>query len=109
MDLTIYKALNGLAASSDGFEDAIKLFTELAPYMFAALLGALFLARGSLRTQAGRRGAVAAGLSALLALAAAHVISGRAPLHQRLARPVVPERPCDCGFRDCGRDLSAQP
>jgi undecaprenyl-diphosphatase len=74
VDLALYKALNGFAAAHDGFEDPIRFFTEWSPYMFVALLAALFFARGGYATRAGRRGVVAAGASALLALAAAQLI-----------------------------------
>jgi undecaprenyl-diphosphatase len=75
MDLSLYKTLNGLAANHDGFEDPLRFISLYAQYFFAALLAALFFARGKWRSINGRHGVVAAGFSALLALGAAHVIS----------------------------------
>jgi undecaprenyl-diphosphatase len=76
MDFEVYKSLNGLAANADGFEDVFKLVSEASVYVFMALLACLFLARGKWRSPNGRRGVVAAGFSALLALAVAHVVAG---------------------------------
>ena len=75
MDLTVYKALNGLANRHDGFEDVLRLFAVYAQYFFVALLGALFLARGKWRSLNARHGVIAAGFAALLALGAADLIS----------------------------------
>jgi undecaprenyl-diphosphatase len=76
LDLTLYKALNGYAVHHDGFEDILRFFALDAQFFFLALLGALFFARGKLRSVNGRHGVVAAGFSALLALGIAQVIAG---------------------------------
>jgi membrane-associated phospholipid phosphatase len=76
MDLWLLKVLNGLAALSDGFEDPFEFLANQAELMFGLLLAAAFLARGRLASVRARHGVVAAGLSALLALAVAHLISG---------------------------------
>jgi len=75
MDLDVYRALNGFAAGHDGFEDPIRLLALNAQVLFIALLAALYLARGKWRSVNGRHGVVAAGFSALLALAVAHLIT----------------------------------
>jgi len=46
-----------------------------AQYLFLGLLAALFLVRGKWRSRSGRHGVVAAGFSAMLALAVAHLIT----------------------------------
>ena len=76
MDLWLFKLLNGLAAASDGLEDPFEFLANGAEVMFALLLAAAFLAKGRLASARARRGVVAAGLSALLAIAVAHMISG---------------------------------
>jgi undecaprenyl-diphosphatase len=75
LDLEVYKALNGLAANADGFEDVFKFVSEVSAYVFLALLAWLFLARGNWRSANARHGVVAAGFSALLAVGAANVIA----------------------------------
>jgi undecaprenyl-diphosphatase len=75
MDLTLYKALNGFAAQHDAFEDVLRFFAHDAQYLFVALLAGLFLAAGKWRSINARHGVVAAGFSALLGLAIAHVIA----------------------------------
>ena len=75
IDLVLYKALNGFAAGHDAFEDAVRFFALDAQYFFIALLAALFLVTGKWRSRNGRHGVVAAGFSAALALAVAHVIT----------------------------------
>jgi|SRR5215211_1729880 len=75
MDLDLYRALNGFATGHDGFEDPLRWIALNAQLLFVALLGALYLARGKWRSLNGRHAAVAAGFSALLALAAAHLIT----------------------------------
>ncbi len=75
MDLSLYKDLNGLANSHDGFEDVLRFFALYAQFFFVGLLAALFLARGKWRSINGRHGVIAAGFSALLALGAADLIS----------------------------------
>jgi undecaprenyl-diphosphatase len=76
MDLWLLKVLNGLAALSDGLEDPFEFLANEAQLLFAALLAVAFVARGKLASVNARHGVVAAGLSALLALAVAHAISG---------------------------------
>lgn len=76
MDLWLLKVLNGFAALSDGIEDPFEFLANEAELMFALLLGAAFLARGRLASVRARHGVVAAVLSALLALAVAHLIGG---------------------------------
>ena len=76
MDLWLLKILNGLAALSDGLEDPFEFLANEAELMFALLLAVAFFARGRLASIRARHGVVAAGLSALLGLAVAHLISG---------------------------------
>jgi undecaprenyl-diphosphatase len=75
MDFTLYKLLNGFAFHHDGWEDVARFLESVAPLLFAALLAALFLARGKWRSRNARHGVVAAALSAGLALTLAKVIS----------------------------------
>jgi len=76
MDLTIFHALNGLAARHDGsVEDPMRFFAVEAPVVFIVLLAGLFLAAGKLRSQSARHGVVAAGFSALLALGIAQILN----------------------------------
>jgi undecaprenyl-diphosphatase len=75
IDFTIYKALNGLAYHHDGLEDFLRFVAQDAQYFFVALLVGLFVVSGKWRTRQGRHGAVAAGLSAALALGIAHLIT----------------------------------
>jgi undecaprenyl-diphosphatase len=75
MDLDVYRALNGFAAGHDGFEDPLRFIALNAQVLFIALLAALYLARGKWRSVNGRHGVVAAGFSALLGLAVAHLIT----------------------------------
>jgi undecaprenyl-diphosphatase len=75
MDLTIYKALNGLAVHNDWLEDPFKFVAVQAQFLFLAVLAALFFARGKWRSVHGRRGVAVAGFSALVALAIGHFIT----------------------------------
>jgi undecaprenyl-diphosphatase len=75
VDLHLYKLLNGLAYRHDAIEDPFRFFAVEAQVLFIGLLAVLFVARGKWRSVNGRRGVVAAGLSAALALGAAQVIS----------------------------------
>jgi undecaprenyl-diphosphatase len=76
MDLTIFNALNGLAARHDGLvEDPMRFFAIEAPVLFIVLLAGLFLATGKLRSRSARHGVVAAGFSALLALGVAQILN----------------------------------
>lgn len=75
MDLSLYESLNGFSARHDGFEDIMRFVAVDAEYLFIGLLAVLFLARGKWASQNARRGVVAAGFSAALALGIAQVIS----------------------------------
>jgi undecaprenyl-diphosphatase len=75
MDFSLYQALNGLAERHDGFEDVMRFLALDAQFMFFAILGVLFFARGKWASRNGRHGVAAAGFSALLALGVAQVIS----------------------------------
>ena len=75
IDFSLFKAVNDLAAAHDGLEDPLRVVALNAQYAFAALLAILFLVRGKWRSVNGRHGVVAAGFSALLALAVAHLIT----------------------------------
>jgi undecaprenyl-diphosphatase len=74
MDFTVYKAINHFMVRNDWLEDPLHFFAVDAQFLFVAVLAALFLARGRWRSVNARRGAAAAGLSALLALGVAQVI-----------------------------------
>jgi undecaprenyl-diphosphatase len=76
VDLFLFKVLNGFAASADALEDPFEFLANQAELMFAVLLAVAFVARGKFASVNARHGVVAAGLSALLALAVAHLISG---------------------------------
>jgi undecaprenyl-diphosphatase len=76
VDLWLFKVLNGFAALSDAVEDPFEFLANGAELMFIVLLAAAFLAKGRFTSVKARHGVVAAGLSALLALAVAHLISG---------------------------------
>jgi undecaprenyl-diphosphatase len=74
IDFTIYHWLNGLAYRHDGFEDFLRFFALNAQVFFVALLAVLFFARSKWRSVNARRGVIAAGFSALLALGFAQLI-----------------------------------
>jgi undecaprenyl-diphosphatase len=76
LDFWLYEKLNGLAHSSDRFEDVLQFIALYGQYFFMALLAGLFLARGKWASRNARRGVISAGLSAALALLVAQVISG---------------------------------
>ena len=76
VDLWLLQVLNGFAALWDGFEDTFEFLANEAELMFVLLLAVVFLARGKYASEKARHGVVAAGLSALLGLAIAHLISG---------------------------------
>lgn len=67
--------INRFAAGHDAFEDPVTVYVRASVFVFAGLLAILFLLVRSHR-QLGARAAVAAGLSAVLALAIAHVMAG---------------------------------
>lgn len=74
MDFEIYEQLNGWANRHDALADMLTFFAADGQILFVALLAALFLARGRWRSVHARHGVVAAGFSALLALAGAQII-----------------------------------
>jgi undecaprenyl-diphosphatase len=76
VDLWLLKVLNGFAALWDGIEDPFEFVANTAELLFLVLLATVFLAKGRFTSVKARHGVVAAGLSALLALAVAHLISG---------------------------------
>ncbi len=76
MDLTLFRALNGIAHASDRFEDVATFLAQDAQFFLVALLAVLFFARGKWASRNGRHGVVAAGFATGLALAVAHVIAG---------------------------------
>lgn len=106
MDLDLFRDLNGFAAAHDGFEDAIRVFVQLSLVVFGGLILLLFLTqRGPGRLEA-RRSALAAGVGALLALAAAqpiaHLVDRPRPyvahpdlVHLFLSRTADPSFPSD--------------
>ncbi|MBI5106554.1 MAG: phosphatase PAP2 family protein [Solirubrobacterales bacterium] len=68
-------ALNGFFARHDGIEDPVVAYVSASQVLFAALLVVLFVGDRGLAGRAARRGAVAAGVSAALALVIAQVVS----------------------------------
>src|SRR3954447_2727313 len=75
MDASTVHALNAFLVHHDAVEDPLVAYVGAAEIIFLALLAGLFvLARGFQRHRA-RRGAVAAGLSAAVALAVGQVLS----------------------------------
>jgi undecaprenyl-diphosphatase len=75
MDTSLVHSLNAFLLHHDAIEDPLVAYVGAAEVLFLALLAALFvLARGFHRPRA-RRGAVAAGLSAGVALAIGQVLS----------------------------------
>jgi undecaprenyl-diphosphatase len=76
VDYEIFKALNGLAARNDIFEDLLRFFSVYAEVIFGVFLAGAFLARGRWRSMNARHGVVAAALASILAIEAAQVISG---------------------------------
>ncbi len=75
MDFDLYEQLNGLADRHHALEEVFRFFAQDGQFLFVALLGALFFARGKWRSRNGRHGVAAAGFSALIALCAAQVIA----------------------------------
>ncbi|HEX4734135.1 MAG TPA: phosphatase PAP2 family protein [Thermoleophilaceae bacterium] len=70
-DYHLFRWANDLAARHDGFEDGLKVYAQISEILFALSLVALFLFFGPRL----RRAAVAAGLSAGLALLVAHFLA----------------------------------
>jgi len=87
MDSTLLHALNGFLFHHDALEDPLLFYVNAAEALFAATLAIVFLAARGPRRASWRRAAVAAALSAGLALALGLVI---ADLVDR-ARPFVAE------------------
>jgi undecaprenyl-diphosphatase len=75
VDFSLYQLVNDFAARHDWLEDPIRFFALSAQWFFIAILVALFFARGKWKSVNGRRGVAGAGLSAILALEIAHVVS----------------------------------
>ncbi len=75
MDFWIYEEINELVAGHPWLEDISEGFADWGYLAFIAVLVVLFFARGKWASVNGRRGVAAAGLSALLAVGIAHVIS----------------------------------
>ncbi len=88
MDWSILHALNGFLYHHDGVEDPLLYYVNASEALFIATLAVIFLAAAGARHLAWRRAAVAAVLSAGLALAIGKVIS---ELVDR-ARPFVVDR-----------------
>jgi len=76
VDLWLLQVLNGFAGLSDAIEDPFEFLASQGELLFVVLLAAAFLAKGRFGSVKARHGVVAAALSALLALAVAHLISG---------------------------------
>jgi undecaprenyl-diphosphatase len=70
-DYHLFRWANNLAARHDGFEDVLKAYAQISEILFLLSLVALFLFFGPRL----RRAAVAAGLSAGLALLVAHFLA----------------------------------
>jgi undecaprenyl-diphosphatase len=71
LDYHVFRWINDLAARHDGFEDVLKAYVQASELLFAFGLVALFLFLGPRI----RRAAVAAGLSAGVALLVAHFLA----------------------------------
>jgi undecaprenyl-diphosphatase len=76
MDTSLLHALNGFFFRHDGVEDPVVAYVNAAELLFAGMLVAAFVLVGGHRRRDMRRAAAAAGLSAGVALAIAHVVSG---------------------------------
>jgi len=75
LDFDVYRWLNGLADRHHALEEVLRFFAQDGQFLFLALLGALFFARGKWRSRNGRHGVAAAGFSALIALGAAQLLA----------------------------------
>lgn len=71
LDYHLFHWANQMAANHDGLEDPLKVYVQVSEVLFAGGLAALFLFFGPRL----RRAAVAAGLSAALALVVAHFLA----------------------------------
>jgi undecaprenyl-diphosphatase len=76
VDLTLFKALNGIAQASDRWEDLASFISQDLQFFFVGLLAVLFFARGKWASRNGRHGVVAAGFATGLGLLVAHFIAG---------------------------------
>lgn len=75
MDWSILHALNDFLFRNDGVEDPVVFYVNVSEALFAATLVVVFLAAQGARSREWRRAAVAAALSAGLALALGSLIS----------------------------------
>jgi undecaprenyl-diphosphatase len=75
VDYSVLHSINDFAYGHDWFEDVLRFFAEDAQYIFVALLGGLFLARGKWESRNARHGVVAALLAAAVGLAMAKGIT----------------------------------
>ncbi len=75
MDFRIFDLLNDFTFRHEWLQEILRFFANDGPILFVVLLAVLFLARGEHRPPTGRHAAVAAGLSATLALLVAQVIA----------------------------------
>src|SRR3954447_25756008 len=71
LDYDLFRSANNFAAAHDGFEDPLKAYVQASEILFVAGIVALFVFGAPLV----RRAAVAAGLSAGLALGVAHFLA----------------------------------
>jgi len=71
LDYDLFRSANDFAAAHDGFEDPLKAYVQASEILFVAGIVALFV----FGTPLVRRAAVAAGLSAGLALGVAHFLA----------------------------------
>jgi undecaprenyl-diphosphatase len=76
MDTSLVHALNHFFVRHDAIEDPVVAYVNAAELLFLGMLVAAFVLVGGHRRRETRRAAVAAGLSAGLALAIASVMSG---------------------------------
>jgi membrane-associated phospholipid phosphatase len=72
MDYSLFHSLNNFAAAHDSFEDTLRSYAQISEILFLAGLVALF----AIGHPDGRRAALAAGVSAGLALLVAHFLAG---------------------------------
>lgn len=75
LDLDAYRWVNGLTDRHHVLEEVFRFVAQDGQFLFLALLGALFFARGKWRSRNGRHGVAAAGFGALIALGAAQLIA----------------------------------
>jgi undecaprenyl-diphosphatase len=75
MDSSLMHGLNAFLVHHDGVEDPLVAYVGAAELLFLGLLAGLFALSGRFHRHDARRGAVAAGLSAGIALAIAQVLS----------------------------------